>query len=85
MVTIEAPRCVRLKAGRGSDPARGSGDEVSAEDAVGRGRDAGLAVGDDGRGRRQRGRCRRKWRVKVTIPPLTGSTGLLAVTITARG
>ena len=80
-------RCWSERTRRG-ETRGGRDDGVTAEGVVGRGGDGGLAAGDDGRGGRQES----PWRhwlaglaTKLTTPPLTGSTGLLAVTVTASG
>ena len=73
---------------RGGGRTRGGRDDgVAADGVVGRGGDGGLAAGDDGRGGREdrRGAVGRGLATKLTTPPSTGSTGLLAVTVTASG
>ena len=65
-------------------PAGGEGG-VAAGRVVGHGGHAGLTGCDDRRGGRGGGRAPAVVTAKLTTPPSTGSTGLLAVTVTASG
>ena len=61
-------------------------DAVGTGDRVVRGDDRGRTVGPNrGRAGREGGRAPEDGTVKVTVPPATGSSGLLAVTTTASG
>ena len=82
----EAGQCWSERRRRVMNPG-GCDHGVTAEGVVGRGGDGGLAAGDDGRGGQEdrRGAAGRRLATKLTTPPSTGSSGLLAVTDTASG